>query len=97
LGKPIGEAEEEAAAGVVVLGEQVWRTRFHADPNVLGTNIPLNGRSFQIIGITPEQANEIRKIVLPPTSIWPTRNTLMALSAKSSSTHCLTRRGICRE
>ena len=64
LGKPIGKAEEETAASVVVLSEQLWRSRFHANPNVLGTNIRLNGRSFQIIGITPEQANEIRKIDL---------------------------------
>ena len=64
LGRPFGEAEEKAAANVVVLTDVLWRKRFHGDPKVLGQNITLNGRIFQIIGITPPQANEINRIDL---------------------------------
>jgi len=64
LGRPFGEAEEKAAANVVVLTDVLWRKRFHGDPKVLGQNITLNGRVFQIIGITPPQANEINRIDL---------------------------------
>ncbi len=64
LGRPFGEMEDAAAANVVVFSEQFWRTRFHADPKVIGTSIRLSGRSFQIIGVTPEQANETGKIDL---------------------------------
>jgi hypothetical protein len=42
----------------------LWRKRFHADPKVIGRNITLNGRNFEIIGVTPEQANEIVRIDL---------------------------------
>jgi putative ABC transport system permease protein len=58
LGQPFGEAEEATAASVVVLSEPLWRTRFHGDPKVIGTSISLSGRSFQVIGVTPAQANE---------------------------------------
>jgi putative ABC transport system permease protein len=64
LGRPFGEAEDKAAANVVVLTDVLWRKRFHGDPKVVGRNINLNGRTFQIIGITPPQANEINRIDL---------------------------------
>jgi putative ABC transport system permease protein len=64
LGRPFGEKEEKAAANVVVLTDVLWRKRFHGDPKVLGKSITLNGRSFEVIGITPQQANEIQRIDL---------------------------------
>jgi hypothetical protein len=64
LGRPFGDVEDATAANVVVLSERLWRTRFHADSKVIGASITLSGRSFQIIGVTPEQANETGKIDL---------------------------------
>lgn len=64
LGRGFGERDEKNAANVVVLTDVLWRKRFHADPKVIGRNVILNGRTFQIIGITPEQANEIESIDL---------------------------------
>jgi putative ABC transport system permease protein len=72
LGLPFGEKEEKTAANVVVLTDVVWRKRFHGDPKIIGRNITLNGRSFEIIGITPQQANEIGRIDLYiPFSLTP--------------------------
>jgi putative ABC transport system permease protein len=64
LGRPFGEEQEKTAADVVVLTDVLWRKRFHADPKIIGRNITLNGRSFEIIGVTPQQANEIQRIDL---------------------------------
>lgn len=64
LGRPFSEKEEKASAYVVVLSEELWRKRFHSDPKVIGRNLNLNGESFEIIGVTPEQANEIDRIDL---------------------------------
>jgi putative ABC transport system permease protein len=64
LGRPFGEKEEKVAANVVVLTDVLWRKRFNGDPKVIGRSITLNGRSFEIIGITPPQANEIQRIDL---------------------------------
>src|SRR6266481_2890433 len=64
LGRPFGEKEEKAAANVVVLTDVLWRKRFNGDPKVIGRSITLSGRSFEIIGITPPQANEIERIDL---------------------------------
>ena len=41
------------APAVVVLSEGLWRSSFNADPNVVGTAIDLDKRSFTIVGVVP--------------------------------------------
>ena len=41
------------AAPVVVLSEELWRGLFEADPNVVGTSIGLDKKSFSIVGVMP--------------------------------------------
>ena len=49
----LSDDEFKGAAPVVVLSEGLWRTRFGANPNILGTSITLDQRSFTIVGIMP--------------------------------------------
>jgi putative ABC transport system permease protein len=46
------------AASVVVLGERLWRSRFRADPQVVGTRVILSGASYEIVGISPQRGDE---------------------------------------
>src|SRR6201987_2508034 len=65
LGRPLDEADDRpGSAAVVVLSENLWRTHFNADLNIIGTSIVLNSRSFQVVGITPGQADEEFKVEL---------------------------------
>jgi predicted permease len=48
--------DEEQTAGrdaVVILSYSCWRTRFHADPHIVGKQIALNRRSVTIVGVLP--------------------------------------------
>jgi hypothetical protein len=48
--------EEDLAPGkapVAVISDPLWRTRFNADPNVLGRAVRINGHAFVIIGVAP--------------------------------------------
>lgn len=48
--------EEDAVAGnapVAIIGDQLWRTRFRADPAVLGRAVRINGYPFSVIGVAP--------------------------------------------
>jgi putative ABC transport system permease protein len=65
LGHPFGEAAEKPdAPGVVVITERLWRTRFHSDANIIGANLSLNGKRFEVIGVTPALANESMPVEL---------------------------------
>lgn len=65
LGRPFGEAEAKPdAPGVVVISERLWRTRFHSDANIIGADLSLNGKRFQVVGVTPAQANEALQVEL---------------------------------
>jgi predicted permease len=49
--------EECSNAGsdpVVVLSEELWRSRFQADPQIVGTEIQLNRQRFTVVGVTPK-------------------------------------------
>src|SRR5262249_54585650 len=49
----------------VVLSEGFWRTRFGADPTVVGRQIRLDGSPFTIVGVMPREAQ-----LLGSSSIW---------------------------
>ena len=55
LGRVIEPRDDvEGAAPVVVLGHDLWRTRFDADPDVVGSTVRLNGLETEVIGVMPE-------------------------------------------
>ncbi len=43
----------EGRDGVVILSARLWQRRFNSDPNLIGTQISLNGRKFTVVGIMP--------------------------------------------
>jgi len=49
------EEDRPGAAPVVVLGERLWRERFHADPRVLGRTLRLHSTPYTIIGVVPRE------------------------------------------
>jgi predicted permease len=54
LGRAFVAADDQpGAASVVVLSYDLWRSRFGADPSLVGTNIDLDKRSFTVIGVMP--------------------------------------------
>lgn len=47
----LAEDGQESSAPVVVLSENLWRSRFGADPNIVGRAIALDQRSFTVSGV----------------------------------------------
>ena len=55
LGRAFTDADAvPGASAVVLVGQETWRTRLGADPNVLGRTVRVNGEPAEIIGVMPE-------------------------------------------
>ncbi|MGH7554820.1 MAG: ABC transporter permease, partial [Longimicrobiales bacterium] len=48
------EDEREAAPPVVVIGYDVWQTRFASDPGVVGREVRLGSELYTVVGVMPE-------------------------------------------
>jgi putative ABC transport system permease protein len=64
---------------VVVLGHDLWRASFGADPRVVGRQVALNGRPYQVVGVAPpgfrglsDQADLWVPSMVPPTRDYVT-------------------------
>jgi predicted permease len=54
LGRTLIEADEQPAApDVVVIGHDVWRTRFHGAPDVIGRTVQVGSVSSTVVGVMP--------------------------------------------
>ena len=70
LGRTFRPEEEKPGQHVAVLSDHLWRTRFEADPKIIGQAIDLNGRSYTVIGVMP--AGFQFPIRATATDIWTT-------------------------
>jgi predicted permease len=41
--------------GAILLSEPLWKSRFAADPSIVGNSIRVNGRPCRVVGVVPEQ------------------------------------------
>ena len=53
-GRTFLPSDDAQRANVVVMSEALWRTRFNADPGVVGREIRLDGSLFTVVGIVPK-------------------------------------------
>jgi predicted permease len=54
LGRTLMPADEAAdAAPVTVIDEHLWRSRFGADPGLVGRQVRLNGLAHTVVGVVP--------------------------------------------
>ncbi|HEY3519195.1 MAG TPA: ABC transporter permease [Gammaproteobacteria bacterium] len=54
LGRLLRANEVDEGAAVVVLGHALWRTRFNADPGIVGRTVRINTGTFTVVGVAPE-------------------------------------------
>ena len=61
LGRTFFDEEDSlAGANPVVLSEHLWRSRFAADPTIVGRKLILNTISYQVVGVAAESLSIIR-------------------------------------
>jgi putative ABC transport system permease protein len=53
LGRPWTEAEDATKSAAVVISYKLWQRRFGSDPQLVGHNILMNGKSTVVLGVMP--------------------------------------------
>jgi predicted permease len=53
IGRVFTKQEDEGGEQVAAISYQMWHSRFHGDPHVLGTRIQLDRKPYEIIGVMP--------------------------------------------
>jgi putative ABC transport system permease protein len=67
LGRPFSAQEDKPGqAKVVVISERLWRSRFHANPTIVGQSIRVNGMPTTVIGVMPRSFDPL----LSNTELW---------------------------
>jgi putative ABC transport system permease protein len=70
VGRTFRMEDEQASPRAVLLGENVWRRRFNADPAVAGSIVRLNGTPYTVVGVVPSVVQLKR-----PAEIWTVSGT----------------------
>jgi predicted permease len=65
-GRPLLAEDLHSAAPVAVISERLWRTRFDADPGVIGSRIELRDSSYTIVGV----AAAALRYPVPANDVW---------------------------
>jgi predicted permease len=53
MGRTFTQQEDEGSQQVAVLSYQMWHSRFHGDPRILGQTVQLDRKPYEIIGVMP--------------------------------------------
>ena len=55
IGRPFTQQEDTASQQVAVISDQMWKSRFQSDANIVGRKIMLDRKSYEIIGVMPRE------------------------------------------
>jgi putative ABC transport system permease protein len=83
VGRVFTDEEAESKAPVVLLGNELWRARFNADPSVVGRRIVLDDAPHTIIGVMPAR---FRAQFSDQRDIWQAMTVTMRDTAERGST-----------
>ena len=64
LGRAFLPGEDVAGSeNVLVIGDELWRRNFAADPGIINRTIPLNGQKYTVVGVMPPELSSLYRTV----------------------------------
>lgn len=71
MGRVFHADDDPLCARCVIMSDDLWRQAFHHDPEIIGKEIPLQGRPSTVVGVLPGEF----RFVSPEISLWTLSNT----------------------
>jgi len=62
--------DEPGAPAAAIVSEELWRTRFHAAPGLVGKSIRIEGHPFSVAGIVPNRFSGMNLNWATPPRLW---------------------------
>src|SRR5947209_4271575 len=75
LGRMFLPKEDEPGNHVVILSNELWQRQFGGDRGIIGRNVTLDGKEFQVIGVMPPRFTYPLRFANPP-ELWVSMSTL---------------------
>jgi predicted permease len=69
LGRTLDETDVRRAQSVVVLSHALWTLRFRSDPAIVGKEVRVAGRPFEVVGVAPKHFDGLGR-KLQGTRVW---------------------------
>jgi len=67
-GRVISAEQSSAAGPAVVISDALWHRTFNADPQMIGKQISLTGRSYTVVGVAPPHFRGLDRVA--PADLW---------------------------
>src|SRR5206468_3974944 len=77
LGRMFLPKEDEPGNHVVILSNELWQRQFGGDRGIIGRNVTLDGKRFQVIGVMPPRFTYPLRFTNPP-ELWVSMSILRA-------------------
>ena len=71
------EDDRAGAPAVVLIGASVWKTRYAADPGIIGRTVAVNGTPVNVIGVMPDGFRFLQN-----TELWQPLGTMPGVSSQ---------------
>lgn len=85
-GRTLNHNDDKPGAPMsAVLSDELWRTLFNRDPNILGKPLQLSGNTYTVVGVMPAGFNSPREKV----ALWVAVNVSNSLAAAHRGVHFL--------
>jgi putative ABC transport system permease protein len=75
-GRTFLPSDDTQRGRVVVFSESFWRSRFNADPTVIGRDIRFDGELYTVVGVVPDEAQLIGRSAMWALRSFPRRPAL---------------------
>jgi putative ABC transport system permease protein len=89
VGRTFLAADDRQDPDVVVIGEALWRSRFAADPAIVGQQLRLDGKPATVIGVVPSAVQLDIGFSTEPTGFWTLQDTAWLRTPGGCCSHYL--------
>jgi len=85
-GRALNLEDDRTGAPSAMVAEALWRSRFHADPAIVGKSVRIEGQTFNVVGVVPDRLGGMNLNWATSPQIWVPLHTMPLLLPQMPAT-----------